>query len=195
MNVPKVTKPILGSVTWFHTIFILSFETFCEDASRYKLCVSTNFIIFGLTDQKLWVFEVFRRNMGRAGMWCSQPTRVDYIRPKRWAARIKNLEESPLRVSSPIFWTLPLHLGGWNLPSLMEYGDFNYFQILFLLKLEYTWTLISTIGILVSWKNEITKNSIRIVSVMEIFCTLLQCKVDLSMFHLSSTFKIWHTST
>jgi hypothetical protein len=29
-------------------------------------------IIFGPTDQKLWVFEVFRRSLGRAGMCCSQ---------------------------------------------------------------------------------------------------------------------------
>jgi hypothetical protein len=36
-------------------------------------------------------------------MCCSQPTRVDYISPKRWAARIRNLEKSTLRVSSPIF--------------------------------------------------------------------------------------------
>jgi hypothetical protein len=32
----------------------------------------------------------------------------------------------------------------------MEHGDFNFFQILFLLNLEYTWTFISTVGILVS---------------------------------------------
>jgi hypothetical protein len=30
---------------------------------------------------------------------------------------------------------------------------------------------------------------------MEIFCTLLQCRVHLSMFHSSSTSKIWYTST
>jgi hypothetical protein len=65
--------------------------------------MSTNFIIFEPTDQKLWKFEVFRRSMGRASMCCSQPTRVDYISPKRWAAGIRNLEKSPLRVSSPIF--------------------------------------------------------------------------------------------
>jgi hypothetical protein len=34
--------------------------------------VSTNFIIFGPTDQKLWVFEVFRRSLGRTGMGWSQ---------------------------------------------------------------------------------------------------------------------------
>jgi hypothetical protein len=54
-------------------------------------------------DQKLWVFENLRRNMGRAGMCWSQLARVDYISPKRWAAGIRDFEKSPLRVSSPIF--------------------------------------------------------------------------------------------
>jgi hypothetical protein len=40
----------------------------------------------------------------------------------------------------PIFWRLPLHLGVWNLPILIELGDFIFFQILYLLKVEYTWT-------------------------------------------------------
>jgi hypothetical protein len=30
---------------------------------------------------------------------------------------------------------------------------------------------------------------------MEFFCILLQCRVHLSMFHLLSNSKIWHTST
>jgi hypothetical protein len=60
-------------------------------------------VFFGPTNQKLWMFEVFRRSMGKAGMRWSQPARVDYISPKRWAVGIRNLEESPLRVSSPIF--------------------------------------------------------------------------------------------
>jgi hypothetical protein len=49
------------------------------------------------------MFEVLRRSMGRAGMCWNQPARVDYINPKWWAVGIKNLEKSPLRVSSPIF--------------------------------------------------------------------------------------------
>jgi hypothetical protein len=49
------------------------------------------------------MFEVLRRSMGRAGMCWSQLARVDYISPKRWAVGIKNLEKSPLRISSPIF--------------------------------------------------------------------------------------------
>jgi hypothetical protein len=132
-----------------------------------------------------------------------------------------------------IFWSLPLHLEVLNVPILMEIGDFTFFQILFFLNLEYTWTFISTVGILVSWKieitkkstlnlhsswsleisfyfqisfflklkdtstfistdgilvpwkSEITKNSTRIVSIMKFFCTLLECKVHLSMFHSS----------
>jgi hypothetical protein len=60
-------------------------------------------VFFGSTDQKLWMFEVLRRSTGRASMCWSQPARVDYISPKRWAVGIKNLEKSPLRVSSPIF--------------------------------------------------------------------------------------------
>jgi hypothetical protein len=73
-----------------------------------KMCLTVSFagkkiVFFGPTDQKLWMFEVLRRSMGRAGMCWSQPARVDYISPKRWAIRIKNPEKSPLRVSSPIF--------------------------------------------------------------------------------------------
>jgi hypothetical protein len=37
---------------------------------------------FGPTDQKLWMLEVLRRSMGRAGMCWSQPARVDYISQK-----------------------------------------------------------------------------------------------------------------
>jgi hypothetical protein len=121
---------------WFWACHLIShyfqiFWIFCEDASRYKLHVSTNFIIFGLTDQKLWMFEVFKRSISMAGMCYSQPARVDYISPKWWAAGIRNLEKRPLRVSSPIFWTLPLHLEVLNLPYLVEVGDFIFFQTLF----------------------------------------------------------------
>jgi hypothetical protein len=88
-----------------------------------------------------------------------------------------------------------------NGPGLL--GEWVYSTLIFLslplhlevLNLEYTWTYISTVGIFVSWKIKITKNSVRFASVMEMFCTLLQCRVYLSMFHSSSTSKIWHTST
>jgi hypothetical protein len=65
--------------------------------------VGKKIVFFGPTDQKLWTFEVLRRSMGRAGMCWSQPTRVDYISPKRWAVGKRSLEKSPLRVSSPNF--------------------------------------------------------------------------------------------
>jgi hypothetical protein len=42
-----------------NAIFFKFFKTFFEDAPRKKLCGSINFVFFRLTDQKLWVFEVF----------------------------------------------------------------------------------------------------------------------------------------
>jgi hypothetical protein len=36
-------------------------------------------MILGATDQKLWVFKVLRRSLGRAGMCWSQPARVDHM--------------------------------------------------------------------------------------------------------------------
>jgi hypothetical protein len=130
-------------------LLFLDFRNFCERTPRNKLCGSTHFIIFGLMDQKLWMFDNLRGNLGRAGMCWSQPTRVDYISPKRWVAGIRNFEKSPLRIFSPIFWTLPLHLEGWNLPFLIELEDFIFFQILFLLNLEYIWAFISTVEVFV----------------------------------------------
>jgi hypothetical protein len=73
-----VTKPVLVSFACPHTIFRF-FETFCEDASRRKLRVSTNFKILGAMIQKLWMFEVFGQGLARAGMCWSQPARVDHL--------------------------------------------------------------------------------------------------------------------
>jgi hypothetical protein len=87
--------------------------------------------------------------------------------------------------STPIFSSFPLHLEVSNLPFLIEFGDF--FLEFFFLNLDYTWTFISTVRIFISWKIEITKNSTSFASVMENFCTPLQCRVHLSMFHSSST--------
>jgi hypothetical protein len=50
--------------------------------------MNTNFMILGATDQKLWVFEVLRRSLSRAGMCYSQPTRVDHMRKKKKAIGI-----------------------------------------------------------------------------------------------------------
>jgi hypothetical protein len=53
--------------------------------SRHKLIVSTNFMILGAMDQKLWMFEVFGQGLARAGMYWSQPARVDHL-CKKWRA-------------------------------------------------------------------------------------------------------------
>jgi hypothetical protein len=57
---PTGTKPVLGSLVWAHTIF----RILVLNVSQNKLCVSANFMILGATDQKLWVFENFRRSLG-----------------------------------------------------------------------------------------------------------------------------------
>jgi hypothetical protein len=77
-NVHMADKPVLGSVTRFYFIFRF-FETFFEHAPWNKLCGSIYFIIFGPTDQNLWVFENFRRSLDRAGMCWSQLARVDHM--------------------------------------------------------------------------------------------------------------------
>jgi hypothetical protein len=77
-NIHTTDKPILGIVTWSQFLFLF-FETFCEDALHNKLHGSTNFIFFRPTNQKLWMFEVFWRSLGRAGMCSSQWGRVDHI--------------------------------------------------------------------------------------------------------------------
>jgi hypothetical protein len=124
-----VDKPVLGKPDLILFSDFLNF--FCKHAPRNKISKSTNFIFFGPTDKKLWMFENLRRSLGRASMCWSQPTRVDYINPKRWATWIKRFERSLLRVSSPVFWTLPLHLEGGNLPVLMELRNFIFIQIIF----------------------------------------------------------------
>jgi hypothetical protein len=78
------------SVSLEHTLFLDFFETFCEHASRTKLRGKTKIVFFRPTDQKLWVFEVSRRSLGRAGMCCSQPARVDHLHKKWRAGRKKN---------------------------------------------------------------------------------------------------------
>jgi hypothetical protein len=56
--------------------------------------MSTNFMILGTTNQKLWVFEVFRRSLGKAGMCWSQLARVDHLRKKWKVGRKKNLKRN-----------------------------------------------------------------------------------------------------
>jgi hypothetical protein len=49
-------------------------------------------MILGATDKKLWVFEIFRRSLGMAGMCWSQPARADYMR-KKWRAGGKKISK------------------------------------------------------------------------------------------------------
>jgi hypothetical protein len=58
--------------------------------SRTKLRGKTKTVFFGPTDQKLWVFELSRRSLGRAGMCWSQPARVDHLHKKWRVGRKKN---------------------------------------------------------------------------------------------------------
>jgi hypothetical protein len=46
---------------------LLDFLNFFSKCISDKLCMSTNFIILGATNQKLWVFENIKRSLGRAG--------------------------------------------------------------------------------------------------------------------------------
>jgi hypothetical protein len=94
------------------TLFLEFLELFVKMSLTVSFVGEKNRIFWTYGCLKLWMFEVLRRSMDRAGMCWSQPATVDYTSPKRWAVGIKNLEKSPLRVSSPIFLTLPLHLGG-----------------------------------------------------------------------------------
>jgi hypothetical protein len=59
------------------TLFLDFILLLLPNMSLNKLRLSANFMILGATDQKLWVFEVFRRTMGRAGMCWSQWGGVD----------------------------------------------------------------------------------------------------------------------
>jgi hypothetical protein len=77
-----------------------------------------------------------------------------------------------LDVQHPDFLNLAPTLGSVKCSN--PHGDsthsrFHFFFNFFFLNLEFTWTFISTIGIFVSWKSEITKNSSRFTSIMEIF--------------------------
>jgi hypothetical protein len=64
-------KPVLVSITWAHIIFRF-FETFCEHESCSKLRGKKK-AFFGPMFQKLWMFEVSRRSLGKASMcWSHQ---------------------------------------------------------------------------------------------------------------------------
>jgi hypothetical protein len=76
------------------TLFLESLQLFVKMRLTVRFA-GKKIVFFGSTDQKLWMFEVLRKSMGRVGMCWSQPARVDYISQERWAVGIKNLVEKP----------------------------------------------------------------------------------------------------
>jgi hypothetical protein len=76
---------------WSLSIELTLFLDFLKLFVKMHLAISfvgKKIVFFGPTDQKLSVFEVSRRSLGRAGMCWSQPARVDHL-CKKWRARRK----------------------------------------------------------------------------------------------------------
>jgi hypothetical protein len=88
----------------------------------------------------------------------------------------------------PYTWKGEIFHFSWNL-------EISFFFPIYLLKLEYIRTFILLLGFSFNEKVKSLKIPQESVSVTEIFCTLLQCKVHLSMFHSFPISKIWYTST
>jgi hypothetical protein len=101
MSIRRINR--FWSVSLELTLFLDFLNIFVKMGLAVSFAGRKKIVFFGPTYKKIWTFEVLRRNIGRAGMCWSQLARVDYISPKRWAVGIRNLEKSPLRVSSPIF--------------------------------------------------------------------------------------------
>jgi hypothetical protein len=89
LNVRTADKPVLVCVISAHTIFRF-FETFVNMCLIVSFAGKRKNAFFGPMDQKLWMFEVSTRSLGRAGMCWSQPARVDHLRKKWRAGRKKN---------------------------------------------------------------------------------------------------------
>jgi hypothetical protein len=64
--------------------FLRFFKTFYAHALRNRLHGNTNFMIFEPTNQKLWMFENFRRSLDKAGMYWSQPAKIDHMCKNMW---------------------------------------------------------------------------------------------------------------
>jgi hypothetical protein len=65
------------SLSFEHTLFLDFLKLFVNMRLAVSFTGKKN-AFFGPTDQKLWMFEVSRRSLGRVGMCWSQPTRVDH---------------------------------------------------------------------------------------------------------------------
>ena len=145
-----------------------------------------NFYNFWTYESKVMEKWRFWKKSGQ-GKHVLEPTNMNWPHQlKKVGSRKKEVWEKTLRVSSSVFWTLFIDLEGQNLPFFMQLKDFIYLFAeirvcydLYINSLDFC----------------LLKNSSRIASVIEIFCTLLQCKVHLSMFHSFLTSKTWYTST
>jgi hypothetical protein len=60
------------SVSLELTLFLDFLKLFVKMHLAASFARKKNIVFLGPTDQKLWVFEVFRRSLGRAGMCWSQ---------------------------------------------------------------------------------------------------------------------------
>jgi hypothetical protein len=138
---PMGAKPVLGSVAWSHTIFYI-FWIFFPNASQNKLCVSTNLMILGTTDQKQWVFEVFGQGLAKAGMRWSQWGGVDHMRKKMGAGGRKKGGSFRTKEACSAAGRRPLVVGHYAVNS----SNFLFF-ILFVL----FWTYKEFLGILEEW--------------------------------------------
>jgi hypothetical protein len=112
-----------------HTLFLDFFQTFCEHASRTKLRGKTKIVFFGPTDQKLWVFEVSRRSLGRAGMCWSQPARVDHLHKKVEGMKKKHFKKNGNQRSPPG--------GRWPRADLRLWESSNFLEIFLFEKKEF----------------------------------------------------------
>jgi hypothetical protein len=76
-----------------HTLFLDFLNFFVNIRLAVSFMGKKKNAFFGPTDQKLWMFEVSRRSLGRAGMCWSQLAGVDHLRKKWRAGRKKNSKE------------------------------------------------------------------------------------------------------
>jgi hypothetical protein len=77
-----------------HTLFLDFLKLFLNMRLALSFAGKEKIVFFGPTDQKLWVFEVSRRSLGRAGMCWSQPARVDHLHKKCKAGRKKKFKKN-----------------------------------------------------------------------------------------------------
>jgi hypothetical protein len=127
------------SVRWTNLFWSVSLELtlFLDFLNIFvRMCLAIGFagkkiVFFGPTDQKLWTFEVLKRSRGRAGMCWSQPARVDYISPKRWAVGKRNLEKSPLEFRLQTFEPCPYTWKGEIFPPSWSMEILIFFKFYF----------------------------------------------------------------